>query len=107
MEPIVSRYVFLAVGTTGTLTGVFVDSYGRQVGAVASLAVDSSTAKTFQNVAGGIPSGAVGFVGALTGGALYFGFGAADDGTIGAGQTPAAGYPQLDPATYVLLGRVG
>lgn len=115
--PPLSVYVFAAVSGTATLTGYFVDDSGFQVTPLITMAI--TTAKTLSDLydtAASLSLGTIlanswggleGFRGALAGSALYEGQGGNPDGTIKAGMTPAAGYPQRAISSNVALGRVG
>jgi len=116
--PGLASYVFSQVGSSGaSLIGYFVDLTGRQQSPLMTLPITATPAtltalyNAAAALAAGTPLGATaggfqGFVGTLSGGAAYLGTGGNADGTIMAGQSPGAGYPQILPGTSLALGRV-
>lgn len=116
--PLLSAYTFAQAGAVpGSLTGYFVDITGKQQTALMTLSITSATTLTaLYNLAlalvAGTPlaqsasGGFLGFAGILTGGPVFVGTGGNSDGTLAAGQSPAAGYPVLYPGASVAFGRV-
>lgn len=110
--PPLFAWTFTATTGTATLTGYFLDVTGVQVGSMVTYPITSATTFTaLYNSANSItsgtplPSNLVGFEGALTGNALWYGKSGLINGTYG--EAPKSGYPQIQTATLVLIGRVG
>jgi hypothetical protein len=101
-----SCYAFTSVsGAAVSLTGYFVDSFGRQVGSrITPYAI--TTAVSFITACGGtIPPSAHGFEGTISA-ALYYNksVNATNNSIV---QSPAAGDPQFAATNLFQLGRVG
>lgn len=95
-----SNYVFVSAGSS-VLSGYFIDAYGAQLGALVTATITTQT--TLTAFAGGtLPTGAVGFIGTLTGSSLYVGRG----GNLLSIPTPASGYPVIVASNYVTFGLV-
>lgn len=110
--PELSSYVFTAVTGTATLTGCFLDNTGAQVGVMQTYTITTATTlTTLYNAANSLtattplPATLIGFEGALSGSALWYGKSGAADGT--SGEAPKSGYPQIQPGTIIQIGRVG
>lgn len=110
--PELSSYVFTAVSGTATLTGYFVDNTGAQVALMETFSITSGTTlTTLYNAAHSLtsttplPASLLGFEGALSGSALWYGKSGNADGT--SGELPKSGYPQIATSTLVLIGRIG
>lgn len=112
--PLIANYVLAGVGAAATLTGYFTGQNGAQASPVQSFSVPTvpTTLSALYNAANAAAAGTflplnfLGFIGAISGAAVYLGLGGSQDGTIQAGLSPAAGYPQLLPGQSVAFGRV-
>lgn len=65
--PALGTYRFVGASASVTMTGLFVDEYGRRVGSMFTLSVTTSALAKFADVGGGIPDGAAGVMFNLTG----------------------------------------
>jgi hypothetical protein len=113
-NPELKTLVISAVSGTATISGFFVDARGDQLGQLVSLSITSETtlanALTPQqeNDSGWSTGKAVGFVGRLSGSALYFGTGGnPDNGNVNGGMSLSSAYPRIEPSEYFTLGRCG
>jgi hypothetical protein len=100
-----SCYAFTSVSGTSTLTGFFIDSFGRQVGnRITPYAI--TTAVSFITACGGtIPPSAHGFEGTISA-ALYYNKSVLSTNNSIV-QNPASGDPQFAATNLFQLGRVG
>lgn len=110
--PELSSYVFTSVSGTATLTGYFVDNTGVQIALMETFSITAGTTlTTLYNAAHSLtsttplPATLLGFEGALTGAALWYGKSGNADGTFS--EAPKSGYPQIQIGTLVQIGRVG
>jgi len=110
--PELSSYVFTSVSGTATLTGYFVDASGAQVALMETFSVTSGTTlTTLYNAAHSLapttplPTTLLGFEGALSGSAVWYGKSGNADGMFG--EAPKSGYPQIQVGTLIQIGRVG
>lgn len=113
-NPELKTLVLSAVSGTSTISGFFVDARGDQIGQLITLSITSETTlfnamTTQQKSDSGWNTGdAVGFIGKLTGSAMYFGTGGnPDTGSVNAGMSLSSSYPKIEPTEYLTLGRCG
>jgi len=113
-NPELKTLVLSSVSGTATISGFFVDARGDQLGQLITLNITSET--TLSNAmtpqqesdSGWDTGNAVGFIGRLSGSALYFGTGGnPDDGSVNSGMSLSSSYPRIETTEYFTLGRCG
>src|SRR5688572_26343052 len=99
--PPLDSYRFLSTAGTATIKGYFVNQYGQRTGSSFSDTVNTSEAETFTDMAGSVPSDAVGFRGVFSV-ACYYDI-SLDETDFEANPSR---YPVIPASADVRIGRV-
>lgn len=108
-----SKLVFCTEAGTATLTGFYVNRWGNQMGSVAVIGSVTTTPATLSTIFGaGIPDGAVGLEGCLTGDDVRYCKLGNGDGSVPSAvsadmQANPSRYPKMAKSDLFILGRVG